>query len=335
MSDKLRIGLIGLGNQGMEYLEGQQYCDQLEIVAGCDLNDKQREDVAKKWPDMILAKDHSALGQLDLDGIIMALPHHIYAKIWDSVLEWKLPIMKEKPLGRSLPEARSFVHKARMKHCPLQTAIQRRDHPSYQRLAEELKDKKVSDIILVMNLGFKKSDHDTWRDSKTSSGGGALLDSGYHMVDLALFLVGQFDLLSATLWQDDVLCNPSAGDVEDAMQIIGRQANTWVYIQSRRFLDKNGGSPKREDVIVHTDQGIFSANREGVWEGVPGKGKLIYQCARDWNSAMGSQLDDFAQLIHNKALEYDKYWDQLPAQKIIQQAYQLSANWYGEHHEPH
>ena len=134
----LRIGLIGLGNQGMEYLKGQQYCNQLEIIAGCDLGDKQRTDAAKKWPEMILAKDHSALAELELDGIIMALPHHVYAKVWNSVLEWNIPIMKEKPLGRSLPEARSFEHKARVKHCPLQTAIQRRDHPSYQRLAEEL-----------------------------------------------------------------------------------------------------------------------------------------------------------------------------------------------------
>jgi len=325
----VNVALIGLGKQGMEYLEGQKHCDQLNIVAGCDSNSEQRAYIAEQYPDIKLVEDVQALSTMNLDGIIMALPHHIYEKVWDSALELQCPILKEKPLGRTLTEARSFERRAKEKQCPLQTAIQRRDHPSYIRLKKELEGKVVSNISLTMNLGFSGQKTVGWRDARKNSGGGALLDSGYHMIDLAHFLVSQFDLLSATLWKDEQLHDPSSNEIEDAMQLVCRQGATWLSIQSRTFIGKDGYYPKGESVIAHTDQGIFSANRSFVWRGLPEGGEVIAQYEKSWKNAMVKQLNDFSQLIRHPLLEYDKYWDQLPAQKIIDQAYHVSSLLYG------
>jgi len=334
----LKIGLVGLGNQGSEYLSAQEHCKSLQIVAGFDINEQTRNSAADKRPGLKLASSLDALMKHHLDGLILALPHHVYAEEWEKLLSFGLPILKEKPLGRNLTEARSFVRKAWEKECPLQTAIQRREHPSYKHLLDLLKERKVSDVHFAMHLGFEHpvSDAQTskqWRDDRIKSGGGALLDCGYHMIDLAHFLVGQFDLLSATLYRDGELCEP--GDVDDAMHIVGRKSSTWVYIESRRFMEADGSFGKMEQVKAYTDDGIFTANRQGVWRGLPEDGTLLYTCERDWLEAMTKQLDSFAQHIQNNSRRPSQYWDQLPTQKIIEQAYQMSSNLYGTDHATH
>ncbi|MDQ7005493.1 MAG: hypothetical protein Q9N67_11470 [Ghiorsea sp.] len=153
------------------------------------------------------------------------------------------------------------------------------------------------------------------------------------MIDLAHFLVGQFDLLSATLYRHGELCEP--GEVDDAMYIVGRKSSTWVYIESRRFKEADGRFGKMEQVVAYTDDGVFTANRQGVWRGLPEDGECLYTCKRDWQVAMSKQLDHFAQQILDKSLKPSQYWDQLPGQKIIEQAYQMSSNLYGTDHATH
>jgi len=331
----LKIGLIGLGNQGSEYLSAQEHCKSLEIVVGFDKNEQTRKKISNQYPSFIVL---DSLMEYKLDGLILALPHHVYAEQWDRLLSFGLPMLKEKPLGRDLTEARTFVIKAREKNCPLQTAIQRREHPSYKYLWKLLQKRKIVDIHLIMNLGFKRVEShkltpDQWRNDRKKSGGGALLDCGYHMIDLAHFLVGQFDLLSSILYRNGGLCEPD--DVDDQMCIVGRKSNTWVYIESRKFREDDGSFGKMEQVTVYTDAGVFTANRQGVWQGYPENGTQIYACERDWIIAMSQQLDHFAQKIKNSALSSSQYWDQIPAQRIIEQAYQMSSNLYGIDHEIH
>jgi len=181
-------------------------------VAGFDINEQTRNSAADKRPTLKLASSLDALMKHHLDGLILALPHHVYAEEWEKLLSFGLPILKEKPLGRNLTEARSFVRKAWEKECPLQTAIQRREHPSYKHLLNLLKERKVSDVHFAMHLGFEQP-------------------------------------------------------VSDAQTT--------------------------------------------------------------------KQLDSFAQHIQNNSRRPSQYWDQLPAQKIIEQAYQMSSNLYGTDHATH
>ncbi|MDQ7005492.1 MAG: Gfo/Idh/MocA family oxidoreductase [Ghiorsea sp.] len=152
----LRIGLIGLGNQGTEYLIAQDDCKSLQIVTGFDINEQTRNRASEDWPALQLTGSLDELMGHNLDGLILALPHHVYAEEWDKLVSLKLPMLKEKPLGRNLTEARSFVRKARENGCPLQTAIQRREQPSYKYLLDVLKTRKVNDVHFMMHLGFEQ-----------------------------------------------------------------------------------------------------------------------------------------------------------------------------------
>lgn len=332
-----RLGIVGLGNQGREHIRGCLYSDSVKIVAGFDPSAEVKKSVAAAHPELLLVDQLSDLldAKLGLDGLILALPHHIYQTVLPQLFEARIPLLKEKPLARTMDEARDFVADAKKHGCLLQTAIQRRTHPSYQFLKNLVATENILQVSLTMNLGFNRSPgNDSWREDKGKAGGGALLDCGYHMVDLALYLIGDFDLISSTVFQGGLPCHSQRMD--DAFELIGRQGKTWVNIQSRIFNEPDSASPtgypKFEETKITTENQILRANRLGVWQsGENGQpDKPLYQCEKDWNIAMARQLDTFANAIdQGLTLSPGSLWDQQPAQHLIQQAYQLAFNWHG------
>lgn len=325
MVTKMRLGLIGLGNQGQEYLLAKDYCQHAEIVAGFDNSQIIQQKIHAQYPALILAESIGQLKTLQLDGLIVALPHHCYDGIWQELLDFKRPILKEKPLGRTIREAQQFISAAKQQGCPIQTAIQRRQHPSYIHLAERLKGQSITELSVHMHLGFNPDAEasKTWRSQRPTAGGGALLDSGYHLVDLVHFLMGQFELINACLWDGEKLIQAESDTIETEAVLLGRQGSTWVKIESKLSgepcADSKTGYKKSEAVAVLTTENRYLANREGVW----GNGLQILQCQRDWEKTIAQQLDHFANNITHKNWNSRIIWEQLPAMHMIDRAYSL------------
>jgi predicted dehydrogenase len=329
MSNKIRkrLGLIGLGNQGQEHLKAATLSDEIELIAVVDHDVRMLEQVNSCYPHLNLALHDQigALQQYRLDGLILALPHHCYTDVWQEILSLRIPLLKEKPLGRTLNEAREFLAQARAFGCPLQTAIQRRHHPTYQALKRQLTEQRamVREVYAHLHLGFSpQGEVDSWRSRQSMAGGGVLLDSGYHMVDLLHYLVGPFDLVSASLWRNGMALNDQ--EIEDEAHIMGRAEHIWVMMESllagEPDVHRGGGYRKSEGISLLTDQGLFFADRQGLHQ----DGILIENYAKEWNIAMANQLNQFARNIRSGCWNDLNIWDQLPAMQLIEQAYTLA-----------
>ncbi|MFI3135363.1 MAG: Gfo/Idh/MocA family oxidoreductase [Methylococcaceae bacterium] len=323
MDTKIRLGLIGMGNQGEEYLRAQKYCEHVEIVAGYDTEPTIREKVSSEYPSIAVVESLDQLQAQRLDGLILALPHHCYEDIWSNLLAFKCPMLKEKPLGRNIREAQQFINTAKKQGCPIQTAIQRRQHPSYVHLAEHLKDQPIIELRAHLHLGFHLESPNTWRSERQTSGGGALLDCGYHLIDLVHYLIGQFELINACLWDGNELIQAESNRVESEAILLGRQGSTWIKIESKlsgeKCTDSKTGYKKSEAIEILTTKNSYLANREGVWE----NGQSIFQCQRDWEKAIAKQMEEFAGNIGNNRWNNRIIWEQLPTMKMIERAYGL------------
>lgn len=326
----MRLALIGLGNQGQEHLKAITLTQEIELVAVVDSDVRRLELVKSSYAHLNLALHDqiSALRQYRLDGLILALPHHCYIDVWQEILALGLPLLKEKPLGRTLDEARDLLAQARASGCPLQTAIQRRHHPTYQALKRKLTEQRViiKEAHAHLHLGFgPQSEDNSWRGRQSMSGGGVLLDAGYHMVDLLHYLVGPFDLVAASLWRNGKALN--AQEIEDEAHVIGRSEQTWVVLESLLAGEPDSASGsgfrKSEGVSLLTDQGTFFADRQGVYL----DGSLIENHAKEWSAAMANQLNQFARNIRLGNWHDLNIWDQLPAMQLIEHAYKV-ANHY-------
>lgn len=333
-SSRIKCAILGMGNQAFEHLLASIDHPDIEIVAGIDGNQAQWNKARQAFPQLELQcfsglADLQASG-VSIDAFILALPHHVYEGIWPSLMELGKPLLKEKPLGRYYQEAKDFMQQSLASGCGLQTAIQRRQHPSYKFLGQYLKQNKLTPTELHAHLHLGKGHENPcvkfdlgWRGDRSQAGGGALLDAGYHLIDLVQFLIGDFDVISATMWQGSKA--DSGQDIEDRSWLTGCSTDTWLMIDTwvKGESNKKGGYLKSEEVRLKTSQGILSANREGVWLG----DQRLFSSDREWQHAMRQQLADFARSIVTNNWHNDVIWDQLPAMRKIEEAYGLSSRY--------
>ncbi|WP_201583304.1 Gfo/Idh/MocA family protein [Psychrobacter jeotgali] len=331
---KLRCVLFGLGNQAQEHLLASLSHPDIDIIAGIDSSTAQWEAIRTAYPtaDIQFFDSLEALlsSSLDFDAFIMALPHHAYQPIWSDILRCNKPILKEKPLGRNYQEARQFMQQASDAHCGLMTAIQRRTHPSYVYLAQYLSDHKlVADEVHVhLHLGKGQVNPSQsfdlgWRGDRIVSGGGALLDAGYHMIDILMYLIGDFDIVAATMWHDEKVDNGIEN--EDRSWLMARSQNTWIGVDIwvKGEPNNKGGYKKSERIVLKCGNQHICANREGVWV----DDEQIYHTSREWQQAMAQQLTDFSTRIRHDRWDDNIIWDQLPIMLKIEQAYALSSRY--------
>lgn len=314
----LRLGIIGLGKQGQEHLSAAKKSHAVQFVVGIDPSHESRCKAQNVQPALAIAEDARALSDHALNGLVIALPHHCYADIWGDVLALGLPILKEKPLGRSLDESLQLLTQAQQSGCYVQTAIQRRHHPSYQALKQQILEsgEGALEAHAHLHLGFDTDvENTTWRGDRATAGGGALLDAGYHLIDLLHYLVGPVDLIAASLWQGNMPVNEQ--QIDDEAMLIGRGERCWVMLESCI------GKQKSEEVVIKTATNTWSANRESVWR----NGKLISSHSREWEDAMCRQLETFAHNICHGTWHGDMIWDQIPAMRLIDSAYRLASRY--------
>lgn len=327
MTSKIHVALIGMGSQGKEHIEAAQKHHQINIVAGVESSAEARKALALSYPDILLFDNIAALKQasqdLGLQGLILALPHHVYEENWQDILAFNLPLLKEKPLGRNYQEAQDFVLQANNKGIVLQTAIQRRHHPSYQFLRSYIQQQQltIEEIHAHLHLGKKlqppqANNTEKWRDLRLWSGGGALLDTGYHLVDLLHYLIGPFELVSATIWGNDKLDDGRL--IDDRAWLTARAEQCWISIDTWVH-----GSAKSEQVMLLTNKGILTANREGVAL----EGESLFSTQKEWHEAMLKQLSEFAHNIQQQKVQDETIWEQLPAMRLIEEAYRLASRY--------
>lgn len=334
MQQKIRCVLLGLGNQAFEHLTASIDHTDVEIIAGIDQDQSRWKLTQDKYVDLNLtffaSLQELKLANFTFDAFILALPHHVYTEIWQDILAFNKPLLKEKPLGRDYQEAKKFMQLAHDANCGLQTAIQRRQHPSYQFLAHYLSEQHlmIDEIHAHLHLG-KGQQNPTqefdlkWRGSRQQAGGGALLDAGYHLIDLIQYLIGDFQVVSATMWNGDKADNGE--DIEDRSWLFGCTSNTWIMLDTwvKGEANTKGGFNKSEQVKLSTNRGVLIATREGVWL----NDDLLFSSNKEWQTAMQQQLTDFANNIRHNHWQHDVIWDQLPAMRKIEEAYWLSSRY--------
>ena len=98
----VRLGLIGAGRWGRNYITTIQSLSSAWLAALCSHNPASKDLID---PQCWLTSDWRALlAREDIDGVIIATPPETHAEMLEAVLRAKIPTMIEKPLVLSLSE---------------------------------------------------------------------------------------------------------------------------------------------------------------------------------------------------------------------------------------
>jgi predicted dehydrogenase len=112
---KLRLGFIGVGGRGSENLRELARLGDVAPAAFCDVDANHLANVTKQFPGVPTYRDFRALldKEPDLDAVVVSTPDHIHAVAVMAALRRGKHVYCEKPLTRTVQEARAVARAAR------------------------------------------------------------------------------------------------------------------------------------------------------------------------------------------------------------------------------
>ncbi len=260
----LRIGLVGVGAAAqVSHIPVLKRMQDVELVALCDRDSEKAARVAQKFQ---VAKSTSRLDDLldddSLDAIDVCTPNFLHAPMATAALEAGKHVLCERPLARSAEEARQMLKAARKADRVLMCSVQHRFRADAQ-LLRKFVDKGDLGQVFYAKAGWLRQrtewDSDEWRRQKRDSGGGVVLDLGFQMLDLSLWVLGgpKVDSVTASVHRQ------KKGEVEDSATAFLRLQNgatlalelTWGLLMEKDFAYLNlfgsGGAALLNPFRVH------------------------------------------------------------------------------------
>ena len=260
----LRVGLVGVGAAAqVNHIPALKKTEGIELVALCDRDPEKAARVAAKFGvERAVERYDELLEAEDLDAIDICTPNYLHAPMAIAALEAEKHVLCERPLARSAKEANEMAKAAKKADRSLLCTVQHRFRPDAQ-LLKKFVDKGDLGEIFFAKAGWLRQrtdwDSDEWRQQKRESGGGVVLDLGFQMLDLALWVLGgtQAESVSASIHR------MRKDEVEDSATTLLRLESgatltlelTWGLLMEKDFMYLNlfgsGGAALLNPFRVH------------------------------------------------------------------------------------
>ncbi len=201
-SSPLRVAVVGAGfiaTQG--HLPMLKRRDDAEIVALVEVNAERGRSVAQQFGIPATYTDYEAmLREVQPDLVLIGTPNSLHAPQTLAAIEAGAHVLVEKPMALSAADAQRMADAARAAGRVLTIGLHNRYRTEMDYLknliaAGELGDIYYGKISLIRRRGIPG--FGSWFTNKDLAGGGAIMDIGVHMVDLALWLMGSPTPVSA------------------------------------------------------------------------------------------------------------------------------------------
>jgi predicted dehydrogenase len=202
MDRPLRVGVVGLGYAGETHTKNYLKIPGVEVVALAGLEEEKLEalgetygipNLYRSWEDLV-ARD-------DLDIVSVGAPNHLHNPISLAAFEGGKHVLCEKPLARTGAEAEEIVEAAKNADRVLHVAFSQRERSDVQTLKRHIDEGNLGRIYHAKANWMRRNGipgMGGWFTSKEMAGGGPLIDLGVHILDHALYLMGEPEVESVT-----------------------------------------------------------------------------------------------------------------------------------------
>ena len=204
-SGVVRIGVVGAGTIAGVHSAALRNVSHLypgltlrpELVAVADINAALAERIAHRFGFARVAADWAELVAADdIDLVVACLPPAANRAVVLAAAAAGKHVVCEKPLGVSTAEAIEMLDACRRAGVMHGLAAGYRWSPAVRAIRGLIADGQLGEIrslraSFMLDYGADPDVPYLWRFRKSLSGGGIAIDTGYHLVDCARFLVGE------------------------------------------------------------------------------------------------------------------------------------------------
>src|SRR6476620_11002120 len=140
-NDRLRLGVIGVGEGGRNDLSKFQKSQAVDVTALCDIYAENIDKAKQLAPSAQTFKDHRKLLEVkELDIVLIATPDHWHAQTTIDALNAGKDVYVEKPLTLTIEEGPLIVKAARTNDRICQVGMQQRSGKHYLEAKREFID---------------------------------------------------------------------------------------------------------------------------------------------------------------------------------------------------
>ncbi len=325
---KKRLAIIGLGGQSRSELIPAllRLADQCEIAAICDISQEfitLAQDLLPHSEQVKVYSDYKDLfaevskKELKLDGAVLSVPHFLYKDIIELAVANNVTVFKEKPFALNLEEAKALSTLAMKENVQIYTVTKRQFYPSYAMGLQLLHEGVIGTPYMYNARHFIPHGnlYEGWRSAIQAAGGGALIDMGYHLLDVIMRYFGEVS--EANLHWSNVAKPNYTYEVEDAASL-----HNWhpTGVQGVFQLAVLSG-PKEESIEVRGTKGRFIVTKSDltVYD-VQGKELNHYSFASDGTDAVVKAFEQF--LANDKSIWSQNISHNMRIMRVIDMAYE-------------
>lgn len=201
-TDKLRVGVVGLGWAGETHLKSYLNVPNVEVVALAEPQEARLHSVGKSYGIDNLYGDYRELVErADLDIVSVATPNHLHMPVTVAALQAGKHVLCEKPLARSGAESKQMVDAARSAKRVLEVAFNHRQRGDVQILKNYVESGSLGRVYHGKATWMRRAGipgMGGWFTSREMAGGGPLIDLGVHVLDMILYLMDEPEVISVS-----------------------------------------------------------------------------------------------------------------------------------------
>ena len=212
---KIRVGLIGLGNNMMGHVRRLVEMPEVEIVAAVDPVDASQQRFRERYPDLagvpIFGDHQEMLRAVQPQAVEISTPHSFHFRQIVDSLRAGAHVLVEKPMVNSVRDAEEVIHTRDATGKIVLVSYQRHTQPTFVKMKQLIDEGAIGEVEMIVALQNQQwyaskfrtpegaaflrgqgslPDNLPWRVHKDVSGGGQLNDSGSHLVDILLHITG-------------------------------------------------------------------------------------------------------------------------------------------------
>ena len=200
---RIKVGIIGCGFiANRKHLPMLMLHEDVEVVAFCDLIKERAEASAKQFGKedaKVYTNYQDVVGRKDIDVIHVCTPNSSHAEITIAALQSGKHAMCEKPMAKTAAEAKAMLDAAKASGKKLTIGYQNRFRTDSQFIKKLCSAGELGDIYLGKGFATRRRGVPIWGVfmDKEKQGGGPLIDLGTHALDLTLWMMDNYEPVSA------------------------------------------------------------------------------------------------------------------------------------------
>lgn len=339
---KVKWGIIGAGGiADRRTIPGMKLSEKAELVAVMEVNMELAEKLRAKYSAK-RAYDNvdDLLKDPEVEAVYIASPVVYHKEQAIKAARAKKHILIEKPVALTSKEAEEVAAVCKEEGVKIAVGLMMRYHSYHRKMKEIIASGKLGNIVScrAQFTCWYPDIPGAWRQKKSTSGGGALMDMGMHCIDLIQYVTG-------SKAKKVVAFNATKTfkyEVEDSSSVLFETDNgAFVYVDSNFNIPDAASKSKFEIYGTKGSMvaiGTLSQVEEGDLEVLLSDDTLEYDAQQnrihvapvkidvEFGNMYTKEIDSFCDsILYNKPIEVPVE-DAIQVQKVIEAAYKSSEN---------